>query len=132
MPNPSNLNPVWVEKYSIGTSYTSSTWSYSALCAGIESITPSVKGIAPQYTVSGRRIFGDAAQDHIVSMRYALGQGRKSSFKVELYDGTTLKQTITADCTVTDIVDFGGATTDVVPFSCIIRVNGIPTVTDAN
>ena len=152
MPNPSNLNPVWVEKYSIGTTYTSSTWSYSALCAGIESITPSVNeqnqqqfflcgaggantevtGIAPQYTVSGRRIFGDAAQDHIVSMRYALGQGRKSSFKVELYDGTTLKQTITADCTVTDIVDFGGATTDVVPFSCIIRVNGIPTVTDAN
>jgi hypothetical protein len=40
-------------------------------------------------------------------------------------------ETIIADCTVTDIVDFGGAATDLIPFSCTLRVNGIPTVTEA-
>lgn len=145
------LNPVWVEKFSIGTSLSGTTWTYAALCAGIESVEPSVNeqnnqffflcghggadnevtGIAPEYAVSGRRVYGDAAQDYIVGLRYALGDDRKSSMKVELYDGTTLKETIVADCTITDIVDFGGATTDNVPFSCTLRVNGIPTVTTA-
>ena len=38
-----NLNPEWQGvKMSIGTSLSGTTWSYSALCAGIESITPSV------------------------------------------------------------------------------------------
>lgn len=144
-----NLNPEWVIKMSIGTSVTGTTWTYAALCAGIESISPSVNeqnqqafymcglggannevtGIAPEYAVSGHRVHGDAAQDYICGLRYLLGQDRKSSLKVEIYDHTTLKETITADCTVTDIVDFGGNATDLVPFSCTLRVNGIPTVT---
>lgn len=150
MPSP-NLNPEWVIKMSVGTSVTGTTWSYSALCAGIESISPSVNeqnqqafymcgnggannevtGIAPQYDVSGHRVIGDAAQDYIVGLRYKLGQDRKSSLKVEIYDHTTLVETIVADCTITDIVDFGGNATDLVPFSCTLRVNGIPTVTEA-
>jgi hypothetical protein len=36
-----------------------------------------------------------------------------------------------ADCTITDIVDFGGDTEENEPFSCTLRVNGIPTVTAA-
>lgn len=148
MPSP-NLNPEWVIKISIGTSVTGTTWSYSQLCAGIESISPSVNeqnqqafymcgnggannevtGIAPEYDVSGHRVHGDAAQDYIVGLRYKLGQDRKSSLKVEIYDHTTLKETIIADATITDIVDFGGNATDLVPFSCKLRVNGIPTVT---
>lgn len=150
MPSP-NLNPEWVIKMSIGTSVSSNTWTYSPLCAGIESISPSVNeqnqqafymcghggannevtGIAPQYDVSGHRVIGDAAQDYIVGLRYLLGQDRKSSLKVEIYDHTTLVETIIADCTITDIVDFGGNTTDLVPFSCTLRVNGIPEVTPA-
>ena len=149
-----NLNPEWVIKMSIGTAATTATppvWTYAALCAGIESITPSVNeqnqqafymcgnggannevtGIAPEYAVSGHRVIGDAAQDYIAGLRYSLGQNRKSSLKVEIYDGTTLVETITADCTITDIVDFGGAATDLVPFSCTLRVNGIPTGTTA-
>lgn len=150
-----NLNPEWVIKMSIGTSATSATppvWTYSPLCAGIESISPSVNeqnqqafymcgnggannevtGIAPEYAVSGHRVIGDAAQDYIAGLRYKLGQDRKSSLKVEIYDDTTLVETITADCTITDIVDFGGNATDLVPFSCTLRVNGIPTVTPAS
>ena len=146
-----NLNPEWVIKMSIGTAYATSTWTYAPLCAGIESITPSINeqntqafymcgnggacntvtGIAPEYDVSGHRVIGDTAQDYIVSKRYTLGQERNSSLKVEIYDGTTLVETIVADCTITDIVDFGGNATDVVPFSCKLRVNGIPTVTTA-
>ena len=90
-----------------------------------------VTGIAPEYAVSGHRVIGDAAQDYIAGLRYKLGQDRKSSLKVEIYDHETLVETVTADCTITDIVDFGGAATDLVPFSCTLRVNGIPTVTPA-
>lgn len=149
MANP-NLNPEWVGvKVYIGTSLSGTTWSYSALCAGIESISPSVNeqnqqafymcgqggacnvvtGIAPEYDVSGSRVHGDAAQDYICGLRYKLGQDRYSSLKVEIYDNTTKKEEIVADCTITDIVDFGGAATDLVPFSCKLRVNGLPTVT---
>lgn len=146
-----NLNPEWVIKMFIGTEYASSAWTYAPLCAGIESISPSVNeqnqqafymcgqggacnvvtGIAPEYDVSGHRVIGDAAQDYIAGLRYSLGQNRVSSLKVEIYDGTTLVETIVADCTITDIVDFGGNATDIVPFSCKLRVNGIPTVTEA-
>ena len=146
-----NLNPEWVIKMFIGTAYATSAWTYAPLCAGIESISPSVNeqnqqafymcgqggacnvvtGIAPEYDVSGNRVIGDAAQDYIAGLRYSLGQNRVSSLKVEIYDGTTLVETIVADCTITDIVDFGGNATDIVPFSCKLRVNGIPTVTQA-
>lgn len=144
------LQPVWVEEFYIGTEYTpgsqgaAGTWTYAKLCAGIESVTPSVNeqtqqyfflcgnggadtevtGIAPQYDVSGRRVHGDTAQDYIAGLKYSLGDDRKSSFKV-----VTPSETIIADCTIVDIVDFGGATTDNEPFSCSIRVNGLPTVT---
>lgn len=145
------LNPVWKEKFYIGTAYSNSAWTYSQLCEGIESIEPSVNeqnqqyffmcgnggadnevtGIAPEYAVSGRRVIGNTAQDYIVGLRYSLGNARKSSLKVEIYDAdASLVQTIVADCTITDIVDFGGASTDNEPFSCTLRVNGIPTVTN--
>ena len=150
-----HINPVWKEKFFIGTELstgTTPTWTYSPLCEGITGITPSVNettqtyyfmcgnggadnevtAIAPQYAVAGRRIHGNAAQDYIAGLRYALGDDRKSSMKVELYDTSdTLVATIVADCTITDIVDFGGAATDLVPFSCTIRINGIPTVVSA-
>lgn len=144
------LNPVWKEKFFIGTEFSNNAWTYSALCKGIESVEPTVNeqnqqyfflcggggadnevtGMAPEYAVSGKRIIGDPAQDYIVGLRYALGDDRKSSFKVELYNAAgTLVQTIVASCTITDIVDFGGASTDNEPFTCTIRVNGLPTVT---
>lgn len=151
------LNPEWTVKMYIGTELSAAksdspdVWIYAPICAGITSISPSVNeqnqqafymcgnggannevtGIAPEYDVSGHRVWGDAAQDYICGLRYELGQNRKSSLKVELYDDGTLKETITADCTITDIVDFGGNATDIVPFSCKLRVNGIPEVMQA-
>lgn len=145
-----NLNPEWKVKVYIGTAYATNAWTYSALCAGIKSLSLSVNeqnqqafymcglggannevtGIAPEIDVSGDRIYGDTAQDYIAGLKYSLGQDRQSSVKVELYDGATLKETIVADCTITDIVDFGGNVTDLIPFACKIRINGIPTVTN--
>ena len=150
-----HINPVWKEKFFIGTELstgTTPTWTYSPLCEGITGITPSVNettqtyhfmcgnggadnevtAIAPQYAVAGRRIHGNAAQDYIAGLRYALGDDRKSSMKVEIYNADdTLVETIVADCTITDVVDFGGNTEENEPFSCTLRVNGIPTVTPA-
>ena len=146
-----NINPEWVDKLYIGTALSSGTWTYAALCAGINSISVSVNeqnqqtwymcgnggasnevtGIAPQYQVSGDRVYGDTAQDFIVGLKYSLGQSRKSSVKIEHYDGTTLVSTEVCDCTITDIIDIGGQAIDKVPFGCTIRLNGIPTVTPA-
>ena len=149
------LNPEWqgVKLY-IGTSATAATppvWTYSALCAGIKSCSTTINeqvqqafymcghggannevtGIGPEITITGDRIHGDPAQDYIVGLRYKLGQDRQSSLKVEIYDKDALVETIVADCTIIDIQDFGGDVTALVPFSCKIRINGIPTTTKA-
>ena len=85
-----------------------------------------VTGGAPELQITGRRIAGDAAQDYIVSKQFALGTDRNSSVKI-ISGG---KQII-CDCSIGDVVSFGGATLDVNAFSCTIRFNGKPTVTDA-
>ena len=146
------INPVWKEKFFIGTGKTQDIWTYAPLCAGIQGVAPTVNettqtyhflcghggadnevtAIAPQYAVTGRRIIGDAAQDYIAGLRYALGDDRKSSMKVEIYDASDeLVETIMADVTITDITDFGGTTEENEPFNCTLRVNGIPKVTPA-
>ena len=140
------FNPVWANSIEIGTTNSGGTWSYSKLCKGIENVTfnsneqnqqyfflcgegfahNEVTGGAPELQVSGRRIAGDAAQDYIVGKQFVLGEDRNSSIKI-----TAEGQVITCDCSIGDIVSFGGATLDVNTFSCTIRFNGKPTVTSA-
>ena len=140
------FNPVWANSIEIGTTNSGGTWSYSKLCKGIENVTfnsneqnqqyfflcgegfahNEVTGGAPELQVSGRRIAGDAAQDFIASKQFALGTDRNSSIKI-----TAEGQVITCDCSIGDVVSFGGATLDVNTFSCTIRFNGEPTVTTA-
>ena len=140
------FNPVWSNSIEIGTTNSGGTWSYSKLCKGIENVTfnsneqnqqyfficgegfahNEVTGGAPELQVSGRRIAGDAAQDFIASKQFALGTDRNSSIKI-----TAEGQVITCDCSIGDVVSFGGATLDVNTFSCTIRFNGEPTVTTA-
>ena len=144
------FKPVWANKIEIGTTATTAdppVWTYSQLCKGIESMTfnsneqnqqyfflcgegfahNEVTGGAPELQISGRRIAGDAAQDYIVGKQFALGDERNSSVKITTAEG---KQ-ITCDCSIGDVVSFGGATLDVNTFGCTIRFNGKPTVTDA-
>lgn len=143
------MDAVWVNELYIGTSATTATppvWTYSPLCKGIEGMTfnsneqnqqyfflcgegfahNEVTGAAPELQITGRRIEGDAAQDYIVSKQFALGADRNSSVKI-ISGG---KQII-CDCSIGDVVSFGGQTLDVNTFSCTIRFNGTPTVTDA-
>lgn len=144
------FKPVWANKIEIGTTATTANppvWTYSQLCKGIESMTfnsneqnqqyfflcgegfahNEVTGGAPELQISGRRIAGDAAQDYIVGKQFALGDERNSSVRITTAEG---KQ-ITCDCSIGDVVSFGGATLDVNTFGCTIRFNGKPTVTDA-
>lgn len=140
------INPVWTNTLEIGTSKSNSTWTYSPLCQGIESMefTPNEQnqqyfflcgegfahnettGAAPELVISGRRITGDAAQDYIAGMQYKLGTDRNTQVKI-VAEG---KQ-IVCPATVGAITTFGGSTLDVNAFGCTLRLNGKPTVTDA-
>ena len=145
------FKPVWANKIEIGTSADTSTppvWTYSELCKGIESMTfnaneqnqqyfflcgegfahNEVTGGAPELQVSGRRIAGDDAQDYIVGKQFALGDERNSSVRVTTAEG----KVITCDCSIGDVVSFGGNTLDVNSFGCTIRFNGKPSVTNAS
>ena len=139
------FNPVWANEIHIGTSVSSSTWTYAKLCKGIENMSLTanetaqqyfflcgegfahneVTGGAPEIQISGRRIVGDDAQDFIVSKQFSLGSDRNSSVKI-IAEG---KQMV-CDCTIGNITSFGGQTLDVNAFGCTIRFNGKPVVTD--
>ena len=141
------FQPVWANQIEIGTSYSSNAWAYSKLCEGIESVTfasneqnqqyfflcgegfahNEVTGGAPELQISGRRVKGNAAQDYIAGLQFALGTDRNSSVKITTAEGNV----ITCDCSIGDVVVFGGSTLDVNAFSCTIRFNGEPTVTTA-
>jgi hypothetical protein len=140
------FKPVWANKIEIGTALSSSTWTYAELAKGIEGMTPNftennqlfhflddegwawneVTGGEPAIQITGRRVVGDAAQDYIAGKQFSLGTDRNSSVKI-----TAEGKVIICDCTITDVVSFGGNTLDVNQFSCTIRLNGKPTVTDA-
>lgn len=131
----------------IGTSKSGDTWTYSDLGDGIENISEGlnevvqqyffmdldgfaknhVTGLAPTFTVTGRRVIGDAAQDYIFSKKYGLDADRQSSFQLSYPDGTN-SHTITCDCTICNIQEWSGATTDDSAISFEIRFDGEPTV----
>lgn len=145
----SAFNAVWEDsKVEIGTSATTANppvWTYARLCKGIKGIQVNVNenvvteqylcgeghahnevtGIAPQIQITGDRVEGDTAQDHIAGLQFTVGSARESSVRV-----TTGGKIITVDCVISDIVTFGGNSTDLKPFNCNIRFNGKPTVTD--
>lgn len=141
------FNPVWANEIYIGTSQTTANppeWNYSKLCKGIEGMTfasneqmqqffflcgegfanNETTGAAPELQITGRRIAGDAAQDYIAGKQFALGTDRNSSVKI-IAEG---KQII-CDCSIGDVVTFGGQSLDVNAFSCTIKFNGKPSVT---
>lgn len=140
------MNPNWANQIEIGTSVSGSTWTYSKLCKGIESMTfneneqnqqyfflcgegfahNETTGAAPELVVTGRRIAGDPAQDYIAGKQFELGANRNSSVKI-----TAEGKVITCDCTIGAITSFGGNTLDINAFGCTIRLNGKPTVSTA-
>jgi hypothetical protein len=79
------------------------------------------------WTASGDRIIGDTAQDFIAGLYYKLGGELETDY--ESYDSEGNK--IAGDCSVTDIIKFGGGAGEISPFGATINGNGKPTITYA-
>lgn len=137
----------------IGTSKsgTPATWTYAELADGIDNISEAlnetvqqyfflsdngfaknhVTGMAPSFTLTGRRIIGDAAQEFIFGNKYSLDEDRQSSFQLSYSDANSTTTTLTVDCTICNIQEWSGATTDDSAISFEIRFDGAPTVVSA-
>lgn len=138
----------------IGTSSagTPPTWTYSELAEGIDNIAEAlnetvqqyffladngfarnhVTGMAPAVTVTGKRILGDTAQDYIFDAKYDLDTARQSSVKLTYTNASNKLVTIVCDCTIANVQEINGATTDDSSISFELRFDGEPTVTVAS
>lgn len=134
----------------IGTSKVGSVWSYAELEAGLENIGEAlnevvqqyqflsgrgfaqnqVTGMAPAFTISGRRIMGDAAQDYIFSKKYKLGADRQTSFRLTWTDGSGARSLV-VDATLCNVQEWSGAMTDGSAISFELRFDAEPTVDGA-
>lgn len=134
----------------IGTSSSgeapSVTWTYAELADGIDNIAEAlnevvqqyfflsdngfarnhVTGMAPAFTLTGRRVVGDAAQDFIFGTKYSLDTARQSSFQLSYTDAESATVEITCDCTICNIQEWSGATTDDSAISFEVRFDGVP------
>lgn len=143
------LMPVFGLKLEIGIAFTPGTpgtWSYAELGAGIENLTEAlnetnqqyhfmqdegfarnhVTGLAPVYTLTGKRVAGDPAQDYIFSRKFALNGDRASSVRMTVTGPNGLATVTTCDCTLGNIQEWSGATTDDTSISFEIRLDGKP------
>ena len=149
-----NLLTVYNLEASIGTSKSAETWTYAKLEAGLDNVSEAlnevvqqyfflndkgfarnhVTGMAPAFTMTGRRVQGDAAQDYIFSKKYKLDTERSSSFQLKVTDNSGASPkvtTYTVDCTICNIQEFSGASTDDSAISFELRFNGAPTAATA-
>lgn len=132
----------------IGTANSNGTWTYATLAAGIDNIAEAqnetvnqyhffddqgfaknhVTGIAPAYTFTGKRVYGDTAQDYIFGKKYDLDGERTSSIQLSWKTDANTTVTMTCDCTICNIQEFGGASTDDTSISFEVRLDGVPKV----
>ena len=80
------------------------------------------------WTFSGRRVWGDSAQDNIFCQKYKLGNERETDAKVE-FTADGYDYVIVFDCTIANIQELGGATEENSAISFEIHVDGKPTLT---
>ena len=133
---------------SINTAASGATAVYSELADGIDNIAEAlnevvqqyfflqdngfaqnhVTGMAPAWTLTGRRVLGDAAQEFIFGNKYGLDTSTQTTFKLEYTNASNATVTITVPCTICNIQEFSGATTDDAAISFEIRFDGQPTV----
>ena len=149
-----NLLTIYNLEASIGTSKSAETWTYAKLENGLDNVSEAlnevvqqyfflndkgfarnhVTGMAPTFTFTGRRVQGDAAQDYIFGNKYKLDTNRNSSFQLKVTDNSgvsTKVTTYTVDCTICNIQEYSGASTDDSAISFEIRFNGAPTTATA-
>ena len=88
-----------------------------------------VTGMAPAFTLTGRRVLGDAAQDYIFGKKYKLDGERDTNFKLTYADNAGATVTLTCPVSLCNIQEWSGAATDDSAVSVEIRFNGKPEVT---
>ena len=138
---------------SIGTSFQTNAWTYAPLKEGIDNVSEAlnevvqqyfflsdngfarnnVTGMAPAITFTGRRVQGDAAQDYIFGNKYKLLTNRASSFQLIVTDNSqtpAATQTLVVPCTICNIQEWSGATTDDSAISFEVRFDGAPQFTE--
>ena len=151
-----NLFTLYNIEASIGTSQKPSggEWTYAPLGPGLDNVSEAlnevvqqyfflndggfarnhVTGMAPTFTFTGRRVMGDAAQEYIFGNKYKLDTNRASSFKLVIVNNSgeaPATKTLTVDCTICNIQEWSGATTDDSAISFEIRFDGAPEVADS-
>ena len=149
-----NLLTVYNLEASIGTAESQDSWTYAKLEAGLDNVSEAlnevvqqyfflgdkgfarnhVTGMAPSFTFTGRRVQGDAAQDYIFGNKYKLDTNRNSSFQLKVTDNSgsaPVVTTYTVDCTICNIQEYSGASTDDSAISFELRFNGAPTAATA-
>jgi len=136
-------------KLEIGVSEAGGVWTYAELAKGIDNIDETlnevlqqyfflsgdgfaeneVTGMAPAYVLTGRRVHGDTAQDYIFGKKYLLDTNRKSSLRVSITDnssGSAVVKTAVVGCTICNIKEVSGASTDNSAISMELRFDGAP------
>lgn len=145
------LNPIYSYKLEIDTTPSASAPTWAALCAGIENVAEAlneviqqyfflcgggfaanyVTGMAPEFTLTGRRIIGDTAQEYIFGKKYSTMKNRDTHLRITrtAEDGTTA--IVSANVTLVSLSDISGATTDGSAINIGLRFNGSPYAGDA-
>lgn len=123
------------------------TWTYAELANGIDNVSEAlnetvqqyfflsddgfarnhVTGMAPSFTLTGRRVIGDQAQDYIFGTKYSLDTDRQTSIQLSYTDAEGATVTYTCDATLCNIQEWSGATTDDSAISFEVRLDGKPT-----
>lgn len=89
-----------------------------------------VTGMAPVYTLTGKRIIGNTAQDFLFTNKYAIGSNRRSSLRLTKIRADGTYNTVVCPCTFCNLVEIAGASTNGSQFSAELRLNGAPTLSD--
>lgn len=84
-----------------------------------------VTGLAPVWTLTGRRVWGDPAQDFIFSKKYEIGSGRETQARVT-YSAAGRQYEITFDCVLANLQELGGAADDNSAVTVELHVCGKP------
>lgn len=140
-----NMLLIYGVKVEIDTTPSESTPTWAELCAGIENIEEGlnetiqqyfflcgkggannfVTSMAPAYTITGRRIMGDAAQDFIfgATQKYGLMKSRQTHMRLTK-SGATENEVISANVTFCNLVEVNGAVNDGSEISIELRFDG--------
>lgn len=112
-----------LEDFNITIDNNIETW-YSISDGGWQNALLTAKALSGSF--SGKRCLGDAGNDYIDSLRFAIGKAAEADFEIEFPNGDKLELTA-----VVGLTDLMGGATGVAPLSGDLTGKGKPTFTKA-